>query len=143
MCISHSGKLPIYRISRNGHLPIVDVDQVEAIKPAISSNEPDRYHVYEISADPLPSEDGNGVGTETRTKLVQLAERRLSIFSGPTLQSASLYAHSDAFPQICCQLGVKHANASRDGNGDAIKSLSDDARRAHNTKAGTPTTSSA
>jgi hypothetical protein len=30
----------MYRISRNGHEPIVDVDQVEAIEPAICSSEP-------------------------------------------------------------------------------------------------------
>jgi hypothetical protein len=29
------------------------VDQVEAIEPAIRSSEPGRYHVDEISADPL------------------------------------------------------------------------------------------
>jgi hypothetical protein len=45
----------MYRISRNGQEPIVDVDQVEAIEPAIRSSEPGRYHVDEIRADPLPS----------------------------------------------------------------------------------------
>ena len=45
----------MYRISRNGQEPIVDVDQVEAIEPAIRSSEPGRYHVDEISAGPLPS----------------------------------------------------------------------------------------
>ena len=40
----------MYRISRNGHEPIIDVDQVEAIEPAIRSSEPGRYHVDEISA---------------------------------------------------------------------------------------------
>ena len=45
----------MYRISRNGQEPIVDVDQVEVIKPAIRSSEPGRHHVDEISADPLPS----------------------------------------------------------------------------------------
>ena len=45
----------MYRISRNGQEPIVDVDQVEAIEPVIRSSEPGRYHVDEISADPLPS----------------------------------------------------------------------------------------
>ena len=34
---------------------IIDVDQVEAIEPAIRSSEPGRYHVDEISADPMPS----------------------------------------------------------------------------------------
>jgi hypothetical protein len=37
------------RISRNGQEPIIDVDQVEAIEPAIRSSEPGRYHVDEIS----------------------------------------------------------------------------------------------
>ena len=45
----------MYRISRNGQVPIVDVDAVEAIKPAIRSSEPGRYHVDAISAEPLPS----------------------------------------------------------------------------------------
>jgi hypothetical protein len=45
----------MYRISRNGHEPIVDVDQVEALEPAIRSSESGRHHVDEISADPLPS----------------------------------------------------------------------------------------
>jgi hypothetical protein len=42
-------------MSRNGQQSIADVDQVEAIEPAIRSSEPGRYHVDEISADPLPS----------------------------------------------------------------------------------------
>jgi hypothetical protein len=45
----------MFRISRDGQEPIADVDQVEAIEPAIRSSEPGRYHVDEISADPLPS----------------------------------------------------------------------------------------
>ncbi len=45
----------MFRISRNGQDPIIDVDQVEAIEPAIRSSEPGRYHVDEISRDPLPS----------------------------------------------------------------------------------------
>jgi hypothetical protein len=45
----------MFRISRNAQQPIVDVDQVEAIEPAIRSSEPGRYHVDDISADPLPS----------------------------------------------------------------------------------------
>ena len=45
----------MYRISRNGHEPIVDVDQVEAIEPVVRRSKPGRYHVDEISADPLPS----------------------------------------------------------------------------------------
>ncbi len=45
----------IYRISRNGQEPILDVAQVVELEPAIRSSEPGRYHIDEISADPLPS----------------------------------------------------------------------------------------
>jgi hypothetical protein len=45
----------MFRTSRDGQEPMVDVDQVEAIEPAIRSSEPGRYHVDEISRDPLPS----------------------------------------------------------------------------------------
>jgi hypothetical protein len=38
----------MYRISRYGQEPIVDVDQVEALVPAIRSSEPGRYHVDEF-----------------------------------------------------------------------------------------------
>jgi len=43
----------IHRISRNGQEPIIDVDQVEAIEPAIRSSEPGRYLENEIGADGL------------------------------------------------------------------------------------------
>ncbi len=43
------------RISRAGQEPIVDVDHVEGIEPAIRSSAPGRYHVHEISREPLPS----------------------------------------------------------------------------------------
>jgi hypothetical protein len=46
---------PMFRISHHDREAIVDVDQVEAIEPAIRSSEPGRYHVDEIAADPLPS----------------------------------------------------------------------------------------
>jgi hypothetical protein len=45
----------MFRISRNGHEPIVDVDTVEDIEPAIRDLKPGRYDVDEISADPLPT----------------------------------------------------------------------------------------
>jgi len=45
----------MYRISGNGQEPIVDVDLVEAIEPVMRSNKPGRYHVGEISSEPLPS----------------------------------------------------------------------------------------
>ncbi len=45
----------MYRISRNGQEPIIEVDTVEQIKPAISSLPNGRYHVQKISADSAPS----------------------------------------------------------------------------------------
>jgi hypothetical protein len=39
----------MYLISRNGHEPIIDIDQVEVIQPGIRSSEPGRYHVDAIS----------------------------------------------------------------------------------------------
>jgi hypothetical protein len=42
-------------INRDGQEAIIDVDQIEAIEPAIRSIEPGRYHVDEFGADPLPS----------------------------------------------------------------------------------------
>ncbi len=45
----------MFRISQNGQEPIVDVDSIEQIEPVIRSSPPGRYHVDEISADPLPS----------------------------------------------------------------------------------------
>ena len=44
----------MFRISRAGQKPIIDVDRVEAIEPAIRSSKPGRFHIDEISADPLP-----------------------------------------------------------------------------------------
>jgi hypothetical protein len=43
----------IYRISRAGREPITDVDSVKAVKRAVRDGEPGRFHVDEISADPL------------------------------------------------------------------------------------------
>jgi hypothetical protein len=45
----------MYCISRKGQKPIVDVDHVEAIEPAIRSGETARYHVDAMSAYRLPS----------------------------------------------------------------------------------------
>jgi hypothetical protein len=45
----------MYRIGRNGHEPIVDVDTVDAIEPVIPSIEPGRYRIDEISSDLRPS----------------------------------------------------------------------------------------
>ena len=45
----------IFRISRPDSDDITDVGSVEAIEPAMRSDEPGRYQVDEISHDPLPS----------------------------------------------------------------------------------------
>jgi hypothetical protein len=45
----------MFRISQRGCDPIVDVDQVGEIEPAIRSSESGRYHIDEIAADPLSS----------------------------------------------------------------------------------------
>jgi hypothetical protein len=68
---------PMYRIRRNGQEPITDVDQVEAIEPAIRSSEPSRYHVGEIIADPLPSGDTSrrcGSGSNGRMDRLPLSQ---------------------------------------------------------------------
>jgi hypothetical protein len=45
----------MYRISQSGQEPILDVDTVDQLEPAIRASELGRYHVDEIGADPLPS----------------------------------------------------------------------------------------
>jgi hypothetical protein len=45
----------MFRLSRNGQEPIVDVDTLEQIEPVIRCAEPGRYHIDEITRDPLPS----------------------------------------------------------------------------------------
>jgi hypothetical protein len=45
----------MFRISRDGQEPVVDVDTLDQLEPAIRSSEPGRYHVDEISAGLLPS----------------------------------------------------------------------------------------
>ncbi|HKI19942.1 MAG TPA: hypothetical protein VKA15_18785 [Isosphaeraceae bacterium] len=45
----------IYGISRAGQEPITDVDSVEAIEVVVRAGGTGRYHIAEISADPLPS----------------------------------------------------------------------------------------
>ena len=45
----------VYRISRPGREPITDVDSVEAVERDVRAGEPCRYHVDEISSNPLPS----------------------------------------------------------------------------------------
>jgi hypothetical protein len=46
---------PMFRISRDGQEPVVDVAQVEEVEPAIRSSEPGRYHIDQINREPLPS----------------------------------------------------------------------------------------
>ena len=46
----------MYRIiSQNGPEPVIDVDNLEDIEPALRDSKPGRYYVDEISTDPLPS----------------------------------------------------------------------------------------
>jgi len=45
----------IYCASRSGQEPITDVDSVDAIEAVVRTGDPGRYHVDEISSDPLPS----------------------------------------------------------------------------------------
>ena len=45
----------IYRISQPGREPITDAASVEAVEGAIRDGERGRFHVDEISSDPLPS----------------------------------------------------------------------------------------
>jgi hypothetical protein len=45
----------MFRISQNGQEPVVDVDTVERIEPAIRSRPPRRHHIDQIQRDPLPS----------------------------------------------------------------------------------------
>jgi hypothetical protein len=49
------GRKTMFRIGQNGQEPIVDVDSIERIGPAIRSTKPGRYHIDEISADTLHS----------------------------------------------------------------------------------------
>ncbi len=45
----------MYRITHNGQEPIIDVDTLADIEPAIRDWKAGRYDVDEISADPWPS----------------------------------------------------------------------------------------
>jgi hypothetical protein len=44
----------IYRISRSGHKPIVDVQSPDGIESVIRAEKPGTFHIDEISSDPLP-----------------------------------------------------------------------------------------
>jgi hypothetical protein len=45
----------VYRITQPGQEPITDVDSVEAVERAVRAGGPGRYHVDQISTEPLPS----------------------------------------------------------------------------------------
>jgi hypothetical protein len=45
----------MFRISQNGHEPVIDVSLVDQVEPALRAAKAGRYHLDEISADPLPS----------------------------------------------------------------------------------------
>jgi hypothetical protein len=45
----------MFRISGDGQKRITDVDAADQLEPAIRASQPGRYHIDEISRDPLPS----------------------------------------------------------------------------------------
>jgi hypothetical protein len=45
----------MFRISKDAAGPIVDVDTLDEIEPVIGCGEPGRYHIDEITRDPLPA----------------------------------------------------------------------------------------
>jgi hypothetical protein len=45
----------MFRISRDGSVHIIDVDQVEGLEAEIRASKPGKYHVDEIIANRLPS----------------------------------------------------------------------------------------
>jgi hypothetical protein len=45
----------MFRISKGAADPIVDVDTLDEIEPVIGCAEPGRYHIDEITRDPLPA----------------------------------------------------------------------------------------
>jgi hypothetical protein len=49
---SEPGTIAMFRISRNGYNPILVVDRVADIQPAIRSLEPGRYYIDEIAREP-------------------------------------------------------------------------------------------
>ena len=59
----------MFRISRNGQEPVVDVDKLEQLEPAIRSSKPGRDLIDQIERDPLPSGHTShrwGVGIKER-----------------------------------------------------------------------------
>ena len=45
----------MFRISHIARRTAVDVDSIDEVEPAIASSKPGRYHINQISAEPLPS----------------------------------------------------------------------------------------
>jgi hypothetical protein len=45
----------MFRISNSRSVKFVYVESIKAIEPLNRSSKPGRYHIYEMSADPLPS----------------------------------------------------------------------------------------
>jgi hypothetical protein len=45
----------VYRISRSGREPVVDVSSPDAIEGIVQAGDPGRYHIDEISSRPLSS----------------------------------------------------------------------------------------
>ena len=43
------------RISHIARRTAVDIDSIDEVEPAIASRKPGRYHIDQISAEPLPS----------------------------------------------------------------------------------------
>jgi hypothetical protein len=44
----------MFRISRDGREPIIDVDSIEQIEPVVRAGKTGRYHVDAIAADTFP-----------------------------------------------------------------------------------------
>jgi hypothetical protein len=67
--------MSIFRISRSDDDQVVDVDSLARVDNIIGSGKPGRYHVDEISADPMPSGHTSGrwgVGMKHRDGTVGL-----------------------------------------------------------------------
>ena len=47
--------MSIFRISRPDDDQVIDVDSLDEVEGSIGSGKPGRYHIDEISHDPLPS----------------------------------------------------------------------------------------
>ena len=67
----------MFRISQNGQEPIVDVDTLDQLEPAIRSSEPGQYRVDLIEREPLPS------GNTSRRWVVGIERRDGSVVIEP------------------------------------------------------------